>query len=364
MCKCVTISGTRSALFLSLPTSQYHFPEVFVKTPMAEINSRTRSRSWQFTVNNPTEEDWEDCIQMDCRYYCLGQEIGDNGTDHIQGFVMFAEARSFMTVKELLPRARLEAVTKTPDKAANYCKKDGLFTEFGTAPESKEKQGKRGGQAYVEAMELAIKGDFKKINAGIYIRCHRQLHAIYKENMPAPKSMPDMDFHWFYGATGTGKSRAAREENPDHYIKNLNKWWTHYAGEACVIIEEWHPGMVEALQHMLKQWCDHHPFRAETKGDSMVIRPKKIVITSNYTIEECFPDPRVGETIIRRFKKRQFGEAEPVYAMANMTTGYDSDHEVMEMEDLPSPDLHSSPQANSPSPNPFPDTLAWSTSSQ
>ncbi len=311
-------------------------------------NSRppSRARSWQFTINNPTREDWDDAIEMDCRYYCLGQEVGKNDTDHIQGFVMFDDAKTMSSVSELLPRARLEAVTKTPHKAAEYCKKDGLYTEFGDPPQDS----KKGGAAYEEALKYAKKGQFDKINPGIYIRCRRNLHSIYKESQEAPTTMDQLDFHWYHGPTGSGKSRAARAENPDHYIKSLNKWWCNYAGEACVIIEEWHPDVVKGLQHMLKQWCDHYPFRGETKGDSMMLRPPKIIITSNYSIEECFPDPMIGPTIIRRFKSRSFGQAEAASALlAGLYSGYD---ESMELEPLPSPDFYPSPTSVSPSPNP------------
>lgn len=35
-------------------------------------------------------------------------------------------------------------------------------------------------------------------------------------------------------------------------------------------------------------WVDHFRLKAEFKGVSMTIRPKPIIITSNYTIDECF----------------------------------------------------------------------------
>lgn len=318
-----------------------------------------RCRSWNVVINNPTPEDWDDCIELDCRYYIWAQEVApDTDTDHIQGFMMFEHAKTMETVKDLLPRAHLEAVTETPHKAAHYCKKDGLYTEFGDPPKDPDAQGpqgKKSGKAYEQAYELAKQGKFSEINKGIYIRCRRNLHSIYQESKPAATTMSEMDFHWFWGETGTGKSRTARAENPDHYIKNLNKWWCNYEGQACVIIEEWHPDMVSALQHYLKQWCDHYPFHAETKGSSMMIRPKKIIITSNYSLEECFPDPKVGPTLMRRFKERHFGSGEVAEAasatqeLAGLYTGYDAS---MELENMPSPDVYPSPTSVSPSPNP------------
>lgn len=43
--------------------------------------------------------------------------------------------------------------------------------------------------------------------------------------------------------------------------------------------------------HHIKQWCDHYPFKANQKGSQLLIRPEKIIVTSNYSIRECFDTP-------------------------------------------------------------------------
>ena len=47
-------------------------------------------------------------------------------------------------------------------------------------------------------------------------------------------------------------------------------------------------------------------FSAEVKGGSMCIRPRRIIITSNYSLEQCFGDPAVLEPLRRRFKVKHF----------------------------------------------------------
>lgn len=98
----------------------------------------------------------------------------------------------------------------------------------------------------------------------------------------------------------------ARQDNPGAYIKNTNKWWDGYVDQACVIIDEWNPELEKYLADHLKRWADHHPFSAEIKGGTMCIRPSRIIITSNFTLEECFALPQNLEPIKRRFKVREF----------------------------------------------------------
>ena len=98
-----------------------------------------QSLYWCFTLNNYTDDDIVRLERLAAvpttEYLIYGRELGQEGTPHLQGFVMFTVRRRFNCVKRLLgDRYHIEAAVGTPYQAALYCKKDGDFTEFGTAP--------------------------------------------------------------------------------------------------------------------------------------------------------------------------------------------------------------------------------------
>lgn len=112
---------------------------------------------------------------------------------------------------------------------------------------------------------------------------------------------------WYYGKTGTGKSHAAREEFEKPFLKSAaNHWWDGYQGEENVIIDDFDKYHIR-MGYYLKIWADRYEFPAEIKGSTLRIRPKHIVVTSNYHPNQIWEDNETLEPILRRFKVVKFG---------------------------------------------------------
>lgn len=266
-----------------------------------------RTRGWCFTLNNYTEAELastDDLINKDegIRYLSYGKEVGESGTPHLQGYIYFEHQTALPKCKRLLPRAHLEPQRGTISQAINYCHKDKDFYEFGTRPETPEEKGKRGREGIEQRWKLAKEGRFEELPPE-----HFKIYkAIYLEYKPKPKKLEgELLNEWIWGPAGYGKSTLAEKENPIFYEKMLNRWWDNYKDEEVVRIEEVSPDHKEWIGAFMKIWADRSPFNAEIKGAVTMIRPKKIVVTSNYPPEECF---KVGDlpAIQRRFKVRYY----------------------------------------------------------
>lgn len=243
------------------------------------------------------------------KYIIVGREgEGEGKTRHLQGYVYFAQAKTMSAVKKLLncTRLHLEIARGSPEQNIEYCSKEGATMELGEKPMSQAEKGAGEKRRYEEAWATARNGDLEDIDADIRVRHYNTLKKIRMDAIiERPLEDTVMEHQWYCGDTGTGKSRKAREENPDAYLKMCNKWWDGYKDHDTVIIEDFDTKH-SVLVHHLKIWADRYPFPAEVKGGCFKIRPKKIIVTSNYHPEDIWKDDSDLQPILRRFSVTRF----------------------------------------------------------
>jgi len=261
-----------------------------------------------FTKNNYSEEDYRALWEEEkFSYIIIGKEVGESGTPHLQGYAEFTKLSKFAPIAKK-HKMFCELARGTQEQAITYCKKDGDWAERG---EPKAYDTKAGGEAtkqkYAAIIKQAEEGKLEEIkaeNPEIYLRCYTTLNKIKQANMKSLPELEELENIWAWGPPGTGKSLSARHTAGGvFYPKPMNKWWDGYEGQETVIIDDWE--RESHLEHHLKIWADHYDFIAETKGGSMRIRPKHIIVTSNYSMEECFSGMAL-EALKRRFTVHEF----------------------------------------------------------
>lgn len=227
------------------------------------------------------------------------QERGAGGFEHWQLVAGFKNSQRLAGVKSLFGR-QCHAEPSRSSAANEYVFKDDTAVQ-GTRFELGQQPFKRNSKTdWNNARELAKQGKLDDCPPDVYIKYYRTLKEIARDHMIKPVDLNSVCGIWIYGPPGVGKSHYARQHyGPDIFFKPQNKWWDGYQSEKTVLIDDFDS---KQLGHLLKIWADKYSFVAETKGNSIHIRPDRIIITSNYSIEEIFTeDAALCDAIKRRF---------------------------------------------------------------
>lgn len=235
-------------------------------------------RNFCFTLNNYNEDSLDELkSQPYISYLVAGREIGkEQETPHLQGYCELSKQVAFSTIKELIPTAHIEKPRKCGLANQRYCKKEcDLFLEVGEM----KTQGRRTDihdavdmiKEGVSILEMALE------NPVPYIKYHRGFEKFKALLIPPRTTAPDVKVFW--GPTGSGKSRTARELLPDAYVwgPEQGKWFCGYEGQPQVIFEEFRGQLPFG---MLLRLLDRYDCRVEQKGASIQFVATSIVITS------------------------------------------------------------------------------------
>lgn len=288
-----------------------------------------RNRGFCITINNPTPEEREMVVSIINDQCDIGiaeiehdgerphnEEEDDNldWTPHIQGYFHFKKSRRLNYIKRRLPRAHIEVAKADWRFNFIYCSKEGkVFAIKGHTVEEARKSKEK-------CKKIEIIADAKKMNPTEFENAHPEEWYNNREKVmrvmiesAAQKCIPwDGELKkkniWIWGEPGVGKSKWANNLMPmeNMYKKNFNKWWDGYNLFECklVILEDYPaaPAGNALCQHM-KIWGDRYQFIGECKGSHTIIEPGRffMIITSNYSIEQCFQNPDDIEAIKRRF---------------------------------------------------------------
>jgi len=270
--------------------------------------------NWVFTVqygladkDQPTLDQAEALVQnlqSRATYLIYGKELAPTtGQPHLQGYLQLKKPARRTELVKLIP-CFWEPARASDDDNYDYCSKSQDIVEFGERREVNP--GRREQNRWETNWGYARRGEFSLLDPQIALQHWSNIRAIAKDFMEMPDGIDAPCGVWIYGEAGVGKSFMAREKYPDFYSKMCNKWWDGYKQEPNVIIDDFDKGHA-VLGHHLKIWADSYPFIAEIKGGGIAIRPKTIVVTSQYSIEEIWADAETRDAIKRRFKVIRLG---------------------------------------------------------
>lgn len=270
----------------------------------------SQSKHWCFTINNYDDSRVSRISALEgsdeIAYCCVGREVGEQGTKHLQGYIAFKKRKTLGAVKEFIGEAHLESAKGNPHQASAYCKKDGDYFEFGQCP------GGRGSRS--DLQEVA-----KKIQEGSTIRAIAEEYpsAILrygsgvlrlKQHYRPKKQREAPEIHVFWGPTGSGKTRRVWEfvKSEELWVHPGDKWFDGYDGQLAVLFDDFDGGWFK-LSYLLKL-LDRYCFQVPVKGGYVWWCPKQIYITSNLSPKDWYPQAHEEHRSALLRRLTEFGE--------------------------------------------------------
>lgn len=253
-------------------------------------------RNFVFTLNNYSIEEMGKIDNIKCNYIIYGEEKGESGTPHLQGYCELASARHLKSIKKDMPRSHIELRRGTAKQASEYCKKEGKFKERGTI----SNQGARNDitAVYEHAKNRMGMKEFLDTKPNFQdIRIFEIARVVYEI---------DRDFkpyvEWIYGETGTGKTRFVVETEKDLWISGKNlRWWSGYENQEAVLLDDFRKDF--CTFHELLRILDRYPYTVEVKGGTRKLNSKRMYITSCFHPEEVYKTGEDVKQLLRRIDK-------------------------------------------------------------
>lgn len=259
----------------------------------------SKSRNWVWTMHEYDDDvvaRLRTCVDK-CVKMTFQEELAPTtGKRHLQGCVVFTNPRCLGGVKKFLgsKTVHVEVMRGTVAQSVAYCSKDdtrvdgGVTFDHGIVTE----QGSRTDLVALHARIVA-----KEITLNDIMMDYPQLYCQYKNGL---RDICDAvygtkrDFKSYvsvlYGASGLGKSLDAFASSDDTYVLRCNKnavWFDGYNYQDTVIIDDFY-GWIPF--NMLLNMLDRYAMKVDIKGGAMEFNSKNIIITSNKSPIDWYPN--------------------------------------------------------------------------
>lgn len=295
-------------------------------------------RKYQLTINNPQEHGFTHEVVKanlarfsNLAYWCMSDEIGDQGTLHTHVYLFSPNAILFSTVQQYFYGAHIEAAKGSHRENRDYIRKEGkwrddpkhetnlpeTFEESGNLPPERGKQENVSEEILSMIEEGADNADIlhrfpNAMNRLQHIEAARQTlrEEEYREKWR------DLEVYYIWGKTGVGKTRSVMEKYGYRNVYRVTNYahpFDQYKGQDVILFDEFRSSLL--ISEMLKN-LDGYPLMLPCRYADKVACYTKVFVVSNIPMEQQYPnvqrdEPETYQAFLRRFNSSGIMEMLP-----------------------------------------------------
>lgn len=278
-----------------------------------KLSQNVQRYAYFLTINNPVSYGFDHKAIKEIliahfstlRFFCMADEIGENGTYHTHIYVCFSSRVRFNTVKKHFKEAHIDIAHGTVENCIAYIQKagkwensekaetrvDGTYEEWGKRPHQKgvrpdmEELLGMIESGYSNAEIIRMNNDFIPIMEKIDMVRTTLLQDKYKNYRRL-----DLKVIYISGVTGTYKTRNILDEHGDSNVYRVTEYQHPFDGYSCqpvIVFDEFRNSF--RLSDMLN-YCDIYPIQLPARYTNKFACYNTVYIVSNWTLEEQYAD--------------------------------------------------------------------------
>lgn len=270
------------------------------------------SRKYQLTINNPLEHGFTHEVihstidgLSGCLYWCMCDEVGQEGTPHTHVYLVFKSAVMFSTLHKRFYGAHIEAAKGSNRDNRDYLRKEGkwaddvkhgtsvpgTFEESGELPEEPQKRQKDSEVIFTMVTEGATNAEILRefptamnrlqhIDAARQTMLEEQFRRVFRK----------LTVTYLWGKTGVGKTRYVMEkygyENV-YRVTNYQHPFDSYAGQDVILFDEFRSSL--PIKDMLI-YLDGYPVMLPCRYADKVACFTQVYLLSNIALTAQYPN--------------------------------------------------------------------------
>jgi hypothetical protein len=275
------------------------------------IDKDSQCRKWQITINNPIEHGYphERIKELlsefkSLSYWCMSDEVGENGTYHTHVYFVLSSATRFSTVKNKFNGPHIEPAKGTSQQNRDYVFKEGKWEsdkkKETNLPDTHEEYGdmpydRQGYRSDLEDLYDMIKGgmttyEILEDNPSYMLQLDKidRVRTIYLQSKYKSTRRLDLEVTYVYGTPGTGKTRSIMDFFGDDKVFRITDYkhpFDNYQCQDVVVFEEFRSDL--KVQDMLN-YLDVYPLELPSRYSNKIACYTKVFIVTNISLEEQY----------------------------------------------------------------------------